>query len=68
MEGIEDIEDLFQLDGEQVSACNVCNNGFDMEDKIMNHIIKDHKEIISEISKDNKNNEETNFNDGHYIC
>ena len=68
LEGIEDIEDLFQLevlDGKQVYACNVCNHGFDMEDKIKKHITKDHKEIITEISKDMKNNEETNFNDGH---
>ena len=68
LEGIEDIEDLFQrevLDGEQVYACNVCNHGFDMEDKIKKHIIKDHKEITTEISKDMKNNEETNFNNGH---
>ena len=70
LEGIEDIEDLFQLevlDGEQVYACNVCNHGFDMEDKIKKHIIKDHKEIVIEISKDMKNNEVTDLNDGHYF-
>ena len=36
-----------------------------MEDEIKKHIIKDHKEIITEISKYMKNNEETDFNDGH---
>ena len=70
LKGIEEIEGLFQLevlDGEQVRACNVCKHGFDMEDEIKKHIIKNHKEIISEIGKDMKNNEETNFNDEHLI-
>ena len=62
LEGIEDIEDLFQLgvlDGKQVYACNVCNHGFDMEDEIKKHIIMDHQEVLTEISKDMKNNEKT---------
>ena len=43
LESIEDIEELFQLevlDGEQDHACNVCNHGFGMEDKIMKRIKK----------------------------
>ena len=68
LEVIEDIEDLFQLevlDSEQVYVCNVCNHGFDMEDKIKKHIIEDHKKIITVISKDMKSNKETDFNDEH---
>ena len=45
-DGLKDIEDLFRLevlDGEQVYACNVCDNGSDNEDKsgnILKKIIK----------------------------
>ena len=49
---------MFQLevlDGEQVYACNVCDNGFESEDKIIKHIKEDHKEIMVEISKNMKN-------------
>ena len=41
IDGIEGIEDMFQLeilDGEQVYACNFCDQGFDTEDEIRNHI------------------------------
>ena len=41
LKGIEHIENLFQLeilDDEQVYASNVCNHGFDMEDKIKKHL------------------------------
>ena len=59
IDGIEGIEDMFQLeilDGEQVYACNVCDQGFDIEDEIKKHIVDNHKEIMIEISKymDNK--------------
>ena len=42
LDRIENIEDLFQtevLHGERLHACNVCDNGFDSEDKIKKHII-----------------------------
>ena len=58
LEGFEGIEDLFQievLDGEEVYACNVCNEGFDREDEIMKHILDGHKEIVIELSKDSEN-------------
>ena len=54
LEGIESNEDLFQLevlDGDQIYACNVCDQGFDIENEIKKHIIDNHKEIIIEISK-----------------
>ena len=54
LEGMESIEDLFQLevlDGEEIYACNVCDQGFDNEDKTKNHIADNHKEIMIEISK-----------------
>ena len=59
LEGIESIEDLFQLevvDGDELYACNVCDQGFDIEDEIKKHIVDNHKEIMIEISKymDNK--------------
>ena len=75
LEGFEGIEDLFQievLDGEEIYACNVCNEGFDREDEIMKHISDDHKEIVIEISEDSDNKEETKSDvtssdgDGHY--
>ena len=38
LEGVEGIEDMFQieyLEGEQVYACNICDEGFDKEAEIM---------------------------------
>ena len=45
------------LDGEQIYACTVCDQGFDRKDKITKHIVEDHKEIITEISKNIENKE-----------
>ena len=76
LDGIEGIEDLFQmeiLDGEEIYACNVCDQGFDREDEIKKHVLDDHKEIVIEISKDSESKEETKLNvtsgddDGQYI-
>ena len=50
LDGIESIENLFQLeflDGDQIYACNVCDQGFDIENEIKKHIIDNHKEIIN---------------------
>ena len=58
LDGIENIKDLFQLEvlgGEQIYVCNVCDNGFDNEDKIKKHIMEDYKEIIVKINKDIEN-------------
>ena len=41
LEGVEGIEDMFQieyLEGEQVYACNICDEGFDKEAEIHDHI------------------------------
>ena len=62
LDGIESIEDLFQLeflDGDQMYACNVCDQRFDIENEIKKHIIDNHKEIIIEISKNMENKEES---------
>ena len=50
------------LDGEEIYACNVCDQGFDREDEIKKHVLDDHKEIVIEISKDSENKEETKLN------
>ena len=60
LEGVEGLEDLFQLEvlnGEQIFACNVCDQGFDKEDAIKKHVVEDHREIIIEISEDMENKE-----------
>ena len=49
------VQELFQieaLEGEQVFACNVCNEGFDIEDNVRKHITSDHTDILMQISKD----------------
>ena len=50
----DSIDDLFQieiLEGEEVYACNVCDQGFDRDVEIRTHIGKDHDEIILQISE-----------------
>ena len=49
------IEDLFQIEiveGEEIYACNVCNEGFEKNNKIKRHIEKDHYEMVLQIRKD----------------
>ena len=58
----ECIDDLFQMEfveGEQVYACNVCNEGFDKSDKIKTHIEKEHKDILIQIGKDINEDDES---------
>ena len=65
IDGIEGIEDMFQLeifDGEQVYACNVCDQGFDTEGEIRDHILEDHKDIVIQISNDMENKEDMELN------
>ena len=67
LEGIEGIEDLFQLevlDGEDIYACNVCDQGFDRENEIKKHILECHEEIILEIEKDLEKEPEINDESG----
>ena len=50
----EDIDDHYQievLNGEQVYACNICDEGFDTEDELKKHISVDHKDVLIEISE-----------------
>ena len=61
LEGIEGIDDLFQLEvlhGAQIYACNVCDQGFDKEDEITKHIKEDHTDIMIKISEDMENKED----------
>jgi hypothetical protein len=56
---------MFQLeifDGEQVYACNVCDQGFDTEGEIRDHILEDHKDIVIQISNDMENKEDMEVN------
>ena len=56
------INDLFQMEfieDEQVYACNVCNKGFDKNKEIKKHIEKEHKDIIVQIRKDMKEEDES---------
>ena len=58
----ECIDDLFQMEfveGEQVYACNVCNEGFDKSDEIKTHIEKEHKDILIQIGKDINEDDES---------
>ena len=53
-EGIEVIEDMFQLEiveDEQVFACNICNEGFDKHNEVKKHIENYHKVIIIQIRR-----------------
>ena len=47
--GIEDIEDMFQLElvkDEQVFACNICNEGFDRHNEVKKHIEEYHRILL----------------------
>ena len=39
------------LDGKQIYAYNICDEGFDIEDEIRKHIAVNHKDTLIEISK-----------------
>ena len=59
--GFEGIEDMFEIeiiDGEQVYACNICNEGFDQDAEVKKHIEEKHNEIIQQITKDLVESEE----------
>ena len=50
----EGIYDLFQrevLDSEEVFACNICNEEFDTDDEVKNHIEINHKDIVIKSTK-----------------
>ena len=64
--GFEGIEDMFQIeimDGEQVYACNICNEGFDQDAEVKKHIEEKHNEIIQQITKDLVESEEMKCHD-----
>ena len=41
-EGVQDLFQIEVLEGEEVFACNVCDEGFDKEDEVSNHITINH--------------------------
>ena len=46
-----DVEDYFQIefvDGEPVFGCNICNEGFNNEAEITEHINDKHKSLMSD--------------------
>ena len=52
--GVKGIDDLFQiefLEGEQVYACNICDEGFDKEAEIREHIVEVHNDIVTQIKE-----------------
>ena len=52
--GLEGIDDMFQieyLEGEQVYACNICDEGFDEESEIRGHIVEVHNDIVTQIKE-----------------
>ena len=62
---LEGIEDMFQMEilaGEEVFACNICDEGFDTDDQVRKHIEILHKEILMQI-KTNLDKEEVNSSD-----
>ena len=53
--------DLFQmelLEGEEIYACSICNEGYDTIDEVKKHISSDHKETLFQI-KENIEEEDT---------
>ena len=51
-EGVQDLFQIEVLEGVEVFACNVCDEGFDKEDEVSNHIIINQKDILIQISND----------------
>ena len=52
--GLEGIEDMFQLEvleGKEIYACNICNEGFDKNDEVKNHIETAHNDILAQLRK-----------------
>ena len=57
---------MFQIEvveGEQVYACNICNEGFDQDAEIKKHIGENHSEIIIQIAKNLEENEKMEGDD-----
>jgi hypothetical protein len=63
LDGIDEHFQIEFLDCEQVYACNICDEGFDIKDKIKKHIAVNHKDILIQISKKNYELEDDNCSD-----
>ena len=57
-EGVQDLFQIEVLEGVEVFACNVCDEGFDKEDEVSNHITINQKDILIQISNDVDSDEE----------
>ena len=67
----DNIEDLFQIesvDCEILYACNVWNEGSETETEMKEHLNKDHKEIILNISKSADKCVDESKVEEHYSC
>ena len=53
------------VEGEQVYACNICDEGFDKEAEIRQDIVEDHKEIIPHISEKLEEEEESDLDESY---
>ena len=65
---LDGINDMFQIeivDGEQVYVCSICDEGFDTDDEIRNHILKDHEEIVLQINEGNEEEEESDLDESY---
>ena len=62
-EGIDDMFQIEIIEGEQVYACNICNEGFDQDAEIKKHIEEKHSEIIIQITNNLVGSEKRKFND-----
>ena len=65
---LQDIDDHYQIEilhGEQLYACNICNEGFDTGDEVKKHISVSHKDLLIKISEkvyeDEDDDDETFF-------
>ena len=67
--GIEGIDDMFQiefLEGEQVYACNICDEAFDKEAEIKDRIVEVHNDIVTQIKDRLEEEEEESIVDESY--
>ena len=60
LHGIDEHFQIEFLEGEQVFACNICDEGFDIEDENKKHIAVNHEDILIEISKNVDEEEDGN--------
>ena len=60
LDGIDEHFQIEFLKGEQVYACNICDEEFDIENEINKHTAVNHKDMLIEISKKDYEEEDDN--------